>query len=319
MIKKTALNHTTYPVNRAEKDNWVITRRVFLKSSALALGGFCLHPFLANAGKGAMIRFGVVTDSHYAEIEPSNTRYYRESLSKMTECVDLMNDKKVDLLIHLGDLINGAPSNNREHLQKVESILSRYQGPRYHVLGNHDMDKISKSQFLEEITNTGVDKNANYYSFDHKEVHFINLDSNYIKDGTHYDSGNHHWTDANIPDDQLRWLENDLNSTSKNVIVCNHQLLDLEGDYSVNNAAEVRSILEQNSKVLAVFQGHKHTGQYNIVNGIHYYTLKGMVEGSGEENNSYAIVEVFDDASMVITGYRKSVSKKFGKVPENEK
>jgi hypothetical protein len=35
-----------------------------------------------------------------------------------------------------------------------------------------------------------------------------------------------------------------------------------------------------------------------------------MVDGSGSQNNSYAIVEVFDDGSISITGYRKAVTKK---------
>jgi hypothetical protein len=39
------------------------------------------------------------------------------------------------------------------------------------------------------------------------------------------------------------------------------------------------------------------------------YTLKAMVDGSGNQNNSYAIVQVFDDGSISITGYRKAVSK----------
>ena len=36
-----------------------------------------------------------------------------------------------------------------------------------------------------------------------------------------------------------------------------------------------------------------------------------MVEGAGPENNSYAIVEILNDNSIVVTGYRKAVSKEF--------
>ncbi len=35
-----------------------------------------------------------------------------------------------------------------------------------------------------------------------------------------------------------------------------------------------------------------------------------MVEGPGPENNSYAVVEVRPDYDIVITGYRKAVSKR---------
>jgi hypothetical protein len=46
---------------------------------------------------------------------------------------------------------------------------------------------------------------------------------------------------------------------------------------------------------------------------VHYYTLKGMSEGSGVENNSYSIVEVHDDNSVVVTGYRQALSKEMKK------
>ena len=71
----------------------------------------------------------------------------------------------------------------------------------------------------------------------------------------------------------------------------------------------MRQIIEQSGRVLAVFQGHRHDGGYSLIEGIHYYTLKAVVEGPGLENNSYAIVEVRQDMSITITGYRKAVGK----------
>jgi alkaline phosphatase len=82
----------------------------------------------------------------------------------------------------------------------------------------------------------------------------------------------------------------------------------------VNNAAEIRQILEQSGKVTAVFQGHHHEGSYSYIEGIHYYTLKAMVEGPGDENNSYAIVEILPDRSITVTGYRKAITKQLNPV-----
>ncbi len=59
----------------------------------------------------------------------------------------------------------------------------------------------------------------------------------------------------------------------------------------------------------AGLQGHHHSGSYSNIAGIHYYTLKALVEGAGPENNSYAIAEVHPDGGITITGYRKAVSK----------
>ncbi len=68
--------------------------------------------------------------------------------------------------------------------------------------------------------------------------------------------------------------------------------------------------MQKNQKVLAVFQGHHHAGDYSLIEGIHYYTLKAMVEGSGAENNAYAIVEIHNDQSITVTGYRRALSRK---------
>ena len=59
--------------------------------------------------------------------------------------------------------------------------------------------------------------------------------------------------------------------------------------------------------MLVVFQGHDHRGGHSLIGGIHYYTLKAAVEGSGEENNSYGIVEVRRNGDIVVEGFRKAV------------
>ena len=65
---------------------------------------------------------------------------------------------------------------------------------KYHVLGNHDADSISKEQFLANIKNTNISDGSKYYSFDLKGLHFIVLDANYCADGSDYDHGNFSWT-----------------------------------------------------------------------------------------------------------------------------
>jgi predicted phosphodiesterase len=300
--------------------NWVITRRVFLKASSASLAGLVVAPLSctmqATPGRRQdTARFGIVTDSHYADADTVGSRYYRHSLDKLTEYVELMNDQKVDFLVELGDFKdqNNPPVEQRTitYLRAVEKILQKFNGPTYHVLGNHDMDSISKEQFLSNVESTDIDQAKSHYSFDFNGVHFVVLDANYKSDGTDYDHGNFDWTDANIPPTELNWLRQDLAAACRPVIVFIHQLLDGTGPVYVNNAADVRQILEQSDKVMAVFQGHHHEGSYSRIEGIHYYTLRAMVEGPGEENNSYAVVEVLPDRSITVTGYRKAVSKQF--------
>jgi predicted phosphodiesterase len=297
---------------------WIVTRRLFIKSSAATLAGLTLTPLSCSGPAGrnrrtGTVRFGIVTDCHYADADTVGTRYYRDSLDKLAECVEVMNDQKVDFIVELGDFKdqNSPPDKRRtlSYLRAIENMFCKFNGPTYHVLGNHDTDSISKAQFLANIENTGISPTRSYYSFDYKGLHFVVLDSNYKSDWTDYDHGNFDWTDANVPPAELQWLKQDLAASGGAVIVLIHQLLDGTGSYYVKNAVEVRQSLEQSGRVLAVFQGHHHDGGYSRIKGIHYYTLKALVEGPGTENNSYAIVEVLPDTSIIVTGYRKAVSK----------
>lgn len=304
--------------NRVSSDTtiaeWTVTRRDWLKTSGLMFGGLaCGTRVLQAATEGnCKLSFGIVSDAHYADKDPGGSRVYRQSLAKMAESVQLMNDKDVDFLIELGDLIDkGAGAGEEaalEHLETIERVFKKYDGPRYHVLGNHDMDKLSKGQFQSRIENTGIEQQASYYSFDSHGIRFLVLDACFTSSGAPYDHGKFGWKDANIPPQQIEWLKQNLAAANGPVIVFVHQLLDGEGGHYVNNAAEVRQVLEQAKDVLAVFQGHNHGGRYSQIQGIHYYTIKAMVEGAGEQNNSYAIVDIHPDHSLTVTGYRKATT-----------
>ena len=293
---------------------WEVTRRDFLGIAGAALISGLIAPSRTAAARKAadvtVLRFGLVTDVHYADIEPGGyggSRYYRESLGKLGECIKRMNADKVAFLCEIGDFKDQAtPPKEKTTLQflaAVNGIFKQFRGPRHYVLGNHDLDSISKEQFL---STTGA--RARYYSFDEKGFHFVVLDACYDADGIDYDHGSFGWMDTNIAEHELVWLEKDLAKAEGRVVAFVHQRLDGEGPAFVNNAPDVRAVLEKSGKVHTVFQGHDHGGAYTPIGGIHYYTLRGVVEGSGAENNAYATVDVHGGGGLTITGYRKAVS-----------
>jgi len=286
------------------------TRRQFLKVSSAALAGLAL-PRDASGRPQATARFGMVTDPHYADCGERGPRFYRESSSKMRECVELMNAEGVDFLIELGDFKDqdepGVEADTLGYLEEIESELAAFAGPRYHVLGNHDMDSISKAQFLAGTENTSIDPDVTYYSFDRGDLHFVVLDANFRADGGAYDHGDFDYRDTNIPPQQLDWLAQDLASTNAPTLLFVHQRLDGEGPLFVNNADEVRLLMRRRGNVIAAFHGHDHAGDHREIDGIHFYTLRAVVEGSGLYNSSYAIVGVHADG-LTITGYRRAVS-----------
>lgn len=289
------------------------SRRDFVKSfvTVYAAGAFW-HDVAHGSGKNS-VRFGIVTDLHYADRPVAGTRFYRDSLSKIREAVEVMNQERPDFLIELGDLKDQdvRPQEHRTltYLRTIERELSKFGGPVYHVLGNHDMDSLSKEQFLQNVTNSGIRSGSSYYSFDSKGFHFVVLDANYSAGGQAYDHGNYDWTDANIPEDELEWLRSDLAASSDRTVVFVHQLLDGVGEHYIRNAPRVREVLERSGRVLAVFQGHQHRGQYAGINGIHYITMQAMVEGQGPEHNRYSLVRVAPDGNIEITGFRKEESR----------
>lgn len=265
------------------------------------------------------VKFGIVTDMHYAERPPHGKRYYCQSLSKAAECVDLMNEQRVDFLVELGDLKDQSDKPNEaqtlQFLDTIEKELRRFNGPLYHVLGNHDADSISKQQFLDHISNDGFSEATSYYSFNRGSFHFVVLDANFTSEGIAYDHGNFDWRDTYIPPEQLNWLREDLKRNKRPTIVFVHQQLDtpaFDDDHKlicISNADAVRRILEQSGNVLIVFQGHHHPGSFHKINNIYYYTLKAVIEGDGPENSSYAIVEIGRDRIIKIKGYRRAESK----------
>lgn len=293
-----------------------MNRKEFLYASSTLIGGLTLGkvPFTSVQ---EIIRIGLITDLHYAErpTPEGSTRFYGESLKKLSECVTVMNREQVDFLIQIGDFKdqNDPPveSETLEFLEVMVNELTHFNGPAYHVLGNHDHDSISKQQFLDRITIPGFGSAKSYYSFDQNDFHFVVLDANYTSSGEPYNRGNFIWTDSNVPKSQLNWLQEDLQRTRKPTIVFVHQRLDeKEGNenYCVGNASAVRNILEQAGNVILVLQGHYHPGDMTTINDIVYYTLEAAVEGSGLENNSFAILEIDQDLEMRMIGFRKAES-----------
>jgi len=273
-----------------------LRRREFVCAAvSVGLGGFFVS--VQGSGRGQEpIRFGLVTDVHYAEADPRGTRHYRDSMAKLAEAIETFNRLRPAFLIELGDFIDSGKTKADEiaFLHKIDKVYRRFRGPRHYVLGNHCLNALTKAEFLQ---NCGATIKRSYYSFDLAGWHFVVLDANFRTDGTPYAAGNFEWTDTFIPAAELEWLEHDLEQAKdRKAIVFVHQTLDKDGDpHNVKNAAAVRNVLERAANVLAVFQGHRHVGGYSKLESIHYVTLKAMVEGPGLENNKYGLA-VFQPA-----------------------
>lgn len=278
-------------------------RRAFLSEGMLILGAATVSGRSADAddkGRPAL-RFGLITDLHYADKPPAGSRYYRETLAKLGEAAELFRKEPIEFLVELGDLIDAADSVEVElgYLDRVDRDFSAISNRRYYVLGNHCVDTLTKPEFLKR-----VGQERSFDSFDAGGWHFVVLDSCFRADGQPYGRKNFEWTDANIPAFEVDWLRADLASAPGPVIVFAHQRLDVGSPYGVRNAPEIRKVLESSSKVRAVFQGHSHKNDYNEIGNIPYVTLVAMVEGSGAESSGYALVEIAESGAIRVRGFR---------------
>ncbi|QDU37531.1 Calcineurin-like phosphoesterase superfamily domain protein [Maioricimonas rarisocia] len=282
-----------------------IGRRAFLKGGALLLAagpaGVMAAGEQANKGSKAL-RVGLITDLHYADKPPGGSRHYRETPRKLAEAAGQFGQSQPDFVVELGDFIDAADSVEKE-LTWLKTINKAYSGiceDRHYVLGNHCVDTLRKEEFLE-----AVERERSYYSFDRAGYHFVVVDSCFRSDGQPYGRKNFTWTDANVPQQELDWLAEDLKQSERPTIVFAHQRLDVSNSHGVRNCPAVRDVLEQSGKVRAVFQGHSHQNDYREIGGIHYCTLVAMVEGGGEESNGYSVMDLQTDGTIAISGFRK--------------
>ena len=289
-----------------------MTRRGFICAAggSLLFAGVRLYGEEPQKGK-PLVRFGMVTDLHYAALKTLGRRHYADSVRKLDEAVELFNARKTDFAIELGDLKDNSHGHDETLvcLEEVERSFARFRGPRYHVVGNHDCDCITPAEFFARTPNGGKVMDKGWYSFVCGGVSFIVLDGCFTHKMEHYSRSNP-WTDANIPPEQLAWLEKELAAVEKHAVVFVHQRLDpaSEKHHLVKNAATVRKVLEASGKVRAVVTGHQHGGGHSTVNGIPYYTLRAMVEGPSPESSSYAEGAIWPSGAFTVTGWRKAKS-----------
>lgn len=286
-------------------------RRAYLRGGTLVLTAATLATADLVAGSAPEgVRVGLMTDLHYADKPPAGSRHYRETLTKFAEAAAQFKRDAPAFVVELGDLIDAADSVDVElqYLETINSAFAKVCDERHYVLGNHCVDTLTKTEFLE-----AVGQPKSYYSFDRGGVHFVVLDACFRSDGEPYGRKNFEWTDANIPATELEWLAKDLAGTTMPVVVFAHQRLDVTTHHSVKNHAVVRAVLEAAGNVAAVFQGHSHQNELQDIGGIHYCTLAAMVEGSGQASNSYALLDIGSNGTIELTGFRRQESRHFAR------
>lgn len=286
------------------------TRRQFLCGAGAVAAGACLGGALDEA---PLVRFGVFTDAHYKEGAASNGLAFGGALARVRACVEVMNARHPDFMIELGDFkdTNAAGVAGRAaalgFLEAIEAEYARFDGPRYHAIGNHDTDSLTKAEVLGAFAGSATAGRA-YYSFDVNGVRFIVLDTNYMgeAEGDSYSANN--WANANttpyLSAVQLDWLDAQLASAVGPCIVFSHHRLDSQGGVNkIVNHEKVGRIFRRRRNVKAVFCGHDHAGATLLENGVYHHCCRALGQNAADNPNRFFEVSYCPSGGISVLGF----------------
>jgi alkaline phosphatase len=273
----------------------------------LLLAALSLGTFAEPSEQTGLLQIGIVTDVHAHDLDsPLEGKMMTRYPERLGAFIDAMNTWPADLVIELGDFVNGwvvlgtdpgDPYRIPQILEEAEAIYAGFDGPRYHVIGNHDVYNLSKEEYRQCVNITST-----CYSFDAGAYHFVVLDVQYDEEGNDL-AYTYTGVRGFVPQKEMEWLQKDLAATDRPTIVCVHQMLDTEpteaGWTLIGNATEVRTLLADSGVVIAVFQGHDHANRHTLIDGIHYITFQALVDEEGRAP-SWAYVTL-DPTSRTIT------------------
>jgi manganese-dependent ADP-ribose/CDP-alcohol diphosphatase len=271
----------------------------------------------------AQLKFGIVSDVQYARQE---SRYPAQrpaplGIKKLGEAVKVFNKyDDLEFIISLGDLIDHDPSN----FPPILEVFSEVKFPVWHALGNHDFSgpNNEKGYKAEALAALGVTDDTRYYYKDVGTWRFIILDTNevgtieYKKDSPEWVEGQEYrlklekagkinamsWNGA-LSSKQMQWLEDSIDAAAAkdmNCIVFSHHGIYPEHRENALNDEEILALVSAKKNVKAYINGHNHDGNYGLYNGLHCWTIEGMMDF--KDKTAYAVATIQDDA-INIKGY----------------
>ena len=261
--------------------NKPFSRRDFLKRTAVvAAGALPLTNIEIAFGKNnpKNFNFAYISDSHITQIKGNKfVRNWDRGLIRAVAETNLL-DPKPDFVFYGGDIAQlGKPAEIDHGLE----ILSGLNAKTHYVMGEHDYYVDLGDYWQKQL-------GADHYSFDHKGVHFVVLNSilTYEK-WMHqkWDKGmdrmkqmarldNPHGQPFMVGEAQRKWLQDDLSKISKDtpLVVFSHSPLQkiYKGwNFWTDDAEQVQALLKPFDKATVIY-GHVHQIQYNQIGNISF-------------------------------------------------
>lgn len=261
-----------------------ITRRSFIKraGAAAAVSAFPLSVVeMAFADPSQRFTFAYISDSHLQYVKGKEFVYnWDRGLIRAVAEANLLTPKP-DFVMFGGDL---AQLGMKEELDHGAEMLSRLKYKTHCVMGEHDY-YLDLGEYWSKLFG------PHHYSFDHKGVHFVVLNSILTTDEwTHK-----RWPTAKqrmlemagldnpngspfmVGEKQREWLSKDLEKVSKTtpVVLFSHspiQKLYKGWNFWTDDAELVQAMLQPFEKVTVIY-GHVHQIQYNQIGNITFQSV----------------------------------------------
>jgi 3',5'-cyclic AMP phosphodiesterase CpdA len=261
-----------------------LTRRNFIKGAG-ALTAIATLPIsmveLVFADSSLNFTFAHISDSHIQQIKGTKfVRNWDRGLIRAVAETNLLNPKP-DFVIYGGDL---AQLGSKPELDRGAEIMSALNYKIYYSMGEHDY-----YEDLGEYWSKLFGKH--YYSFDHKGVHFVVLNSILTYDEWTYDRwptgkqrmlemagiDNPNGSPFMVGEKQRDWLRQDLANINKStpLVVISHSPLQKiwrGWNFWTEDAEEVQALLKPFKKTTVIY-GHVHQIQYNQIGNISFHAV----------------------------------------------
>ena len=260
-----------------------INRRELLKNGGALLAACSLPISLVEVAFGKSsdknFTFAFVSDSHITHIKGNKfVNNWDRGLIRAVAETNLM-DPKPDFVFYGGDI---AQLGKPEEIDHGLEILSGLNQKTHYVMGEHDYYVDLGDYWRKQL---GPD----HYSFDHKGVHFVVLNSILtFEKWMHqkWDTGmdrmkqmarldNPKGQPFMVGEAQRKWLKNDLDKVSKDtpVVVMSHsplQKIFKSWNFWTDDAEQVQALLKPFDKVTVLY-GHVHQIQTNQIGNISFH------------------------------------------------
>lgn len=223
----------------------------------------------------SFINFGLIPREH------SDTEFtahgFADTQAKFELSQDMLREELINPLIgnpydvDFGLTVGDVVYDNLALYDRHKAMMGLMDIPQWYLPGNHDINfKSPNGVFANETFKSHF--GPTYYSFNHGNVHFVALNNvQYAGDGKEFGSSGYR---GFIPENQLKWLEQDLANVSpdKLIVIATHIPLVSEADDSqsppisgpsTTNFSELLELLEPFSNIYGL-AGHDTSNSWKV-------------------------------------------------------